>query len=312
MASVLEERVSGDAGQEAAGTVYAYTRTTGQEGAADVLGSQQAKATAIFWKLKEASEGLAWGGFHIDLDPAARTRPLVQRPEGWKVFRQLRNGDYLLLGSIELVGKSVGDFVETVRKARERGVNVQLLEPAVDFETPEGQQFLTALEATGKAEHKRRCEERRNQVRKCRQSGRMMNKKLKPGNEILSGKCRGRQIHYQFPDVAKTAICRLISMLAHRGLKGTAISHRLEELLCAKVSDKPHSPRFVELDNPTKPRPMSRRHWNRQNCDNALKWWRTEGQAAWIQELTQLHKQDIETGLRCPLTRILYEPRKPR
>lgn len=308
MATAFEERTNACSSPGTSATVFGYTRTTGQDGAADVLGSQQAKATALFWKLKESTERLAWGGFHIDLDPAVRTRPLVERPEGWKVLRQLRRGDYLLLGSIELVGKSVGDFVETVRKVRERGVGVQLLEPAVDFETPEGQQFLKALEATSKADHKRRCEERGHQVRKCRSNEhRMLNRKTKHWTSYSVIPPHGRRKNKmlsQWWDRRKVTLCRLVSWLAYRGMKGKAISDRIEELLCSqsKWNSYDFSPRYFKLDLPKKPRLMSNRKWNRQKCDNTLKAWRKEGEAAYRQLMAEEHQYEREHGYRDPAT----------
>ena len=75
------------------------------------------------------------------------TGKAASRPEWDKCLAQLRHGDVLVVTKLDRIGRSLVNLVDVVRLLGERGVDLEVLDQAIDTSTPNGRLLFHIMSA---------------------------------------------------------------------------------------------------------------------------------------------------------------------
>lgn len=130
--------------------------------------------------LKTQREALVAAGCdpeHIYADKISGTR--WSRPELDKALAYMRAGDTLVVTRLDRLGRNVRETILTVADLKERGVNVQVLDPKLDTSDPMQSVVLNVMAALAEWERDLLIERTREGVAHARAEGRLAGPKPK-------------------------------------------------------------------------------------------------------------------------------------
>jgi len=107
---------------------------------------------------------------------------LASRPELDKALIAAREGDEFVITKLDRLGRSLKNLIELSEQLRDRGVNVVVLDQAIDTSTPSGRMFFHILGAVAEFERALTAERTRDGLAAARARGRVGGRKqaLKP------------------------------------------------------------------------------------------------------------------------------------
>ncbi|MFJ3812303.1 recombinase family protein [Streptomyces sp. NPDC090073] len=113
---------------------------------------------------------------------------LASRPELDKALIAAREGDEFVITKLDRLGRSLKNLIELSEKLNERGVNLVVLDQAIDTSTPSGRMFFHILGAVAEFERALTAERTRDGLAAARARGRVGGRKqaLKPRQAQLA------------------------------------------------------------------------------------------------------------------------------
>ncbi|MFF9175998.1 recombinase family protein [Streptomyces sp. NPDC014793] len=113
---------------------------------------------------------------------------LASRPELDKALIAVREGDEFVITKLDRLGRSLKNLIELSEKLHERGVNLVVLDQAIDTSTPSGRMFFHILGAVAEFERALTAERTRDGLAAARARGRVGGRKqaLKPRQAQLA------------------------------------------------------------------------------------------------------------------------------
>jgi len=128
--------------------IYGYIRKSGREG------WSQGQTEKYILRAAEKLCPDEFGGMFTDEQMYLRIN-LFDRPAGEDLFRRLKEGDYILVPTLESAFVSIENFSDTVTELIERNIFLNVLELGVDFSTELGSVVYDTIETL--ASFNRRC-----------------------------------------------------------------------------------------------------------------------------------------------------------
>ncbi|WP_406418471.1 recombinase family protein [Streptomyces sp. NBC_01614] len=113
---------------------------------------------------------------------------LASRPELDKALIAAREGDEFVITKLDRLGRSLKNLIDLSEQLRDRGVNLVVLDQAIDTSTPSGRMFFHILGAVAEFERALTAERTRDGLAAARARGRVGGRKqaLKPRQAALA------------------------------------------------------------------------------------------------------------------------------
>lgn len=113
---------------------------------------------------------------------------LASRPELDKALIAAREGDEFVITKLDRLGRSLKNLIELSERLHERGINLVVLDQAIDTSTPSGRMFFHILGAVAEFERALTAERTRDGLAAARARGRVGGRKqaLKPRQAALA------------------------------------------------------------------------------------------------------------------------------
>jgi DNA invertase Pin-like site-specific DNA recombinase len=103
----------------------------------------------------------------------------ASRPELDKLREQMREGDTLVITRLDRLGRSTKDLLAISSELEEKGVELEVIEQAINTKTPEGKLFFTMIAAFSQFEHDLMVARTKDGLAAARARGRMGGRKPK-------------------------------------------------------------------------------------------------------------------------------------
>jgi DNA invertase Pin-like site-specific DNA recombinase len=103
----------------------------------------------------------------------------TSRPELDKLREQMREGDTLVVTRLDRLGRSTKDLLAISSELEENGVDLEVIEQAINTKTPEGKLFFTMIAAMAEFEHSMMVARTKDGLAAARARGRMGGRKPK-------------------------------------------------------------------------------------------------------------------------------------
>lgn len=113
---------------------------------------------------------------------------LASRPELDKALIAAREGDEFVITKLDRLGRSLKNLIDLSEQLRDRGINLVVLDQAIDTSTPSGRMFFHILGAVAEFERALTAERTRDGLAAARARGRVGGRKqaLKPRQAALA------------------------------------------------------------------------------------------------------------------------------
>lgn len=123
-------------------TVFAYLR---------VSTDNKGQTTDNQRKLIEDA-GFAIGQFHSE-DGISGSKPAFSRPVFSFMYKQMKEGDTLLVTAVDRLGRSAHDILSVVEEFKARGIKLRVMQfDGIDITSPTGKMILTCMAAMAELE----------------------------------------------------------------------------------------------------------------------------------------------------------------